>query len=254
MRYAIHGAAALSAALHAALLAIAVMSGGNVPGTPQAIEVSLVMMDRTPELRGEADRTTGTGISPTAEPPPPRVQPNAGAPPVTAPEGRRPADRQARHPGRRPDVAVRRQPPAPVEAAVLPLPHDAAAGRPAMEPAPVTASVDRAATSHGNPPRPVASGDWGIAHRVAPAYPAGARRRGIEGRVLLAVSFTADGVPRLVRIEGSSGNGQLDEAARAAVERWRFRTDRALTVEVPVVFRLRSSPGPQQVSNARARD
>lgn len=77
-----------------------------------------------------------------------------------------------------------------------------------------------------------------------PEYPAQARRRGWEGRVLLVVRVRADGVAESVRVAQSSGHDILDRAARDAVRRWRFEPARragisvAASLEVPVTFRL----------------
>lgn len=78
---------------------------------------------------------------------------------------------------------------------------------------------------------------WSVLHRVAPVYPAAARRRGSEGRVLLHAVLD-DGVPRQVRVVESSGDSQLDAAAREAVWQWRFRASGSMVVEIPIVFRL----------------
>jgi len=80
----------------------------------------------------------------------------------------------------------------------------------------------------------------------APAYPPTARRRGVEGRVIIRLTVAADGVAASATVVQSSGDAALDEAALAAARRWRF--DPALrggaaaaeTIEVPFVFRLSS--------------
>jgi protein TonB len=75
-------------------------------------------------------------------------------------------------------------------------------------------------------------------------YPTAARRRGIEGRVLLEVAVDADGRAVAVRVAESSGHRLLDEAALRAVRDWRFTPARqdgravAAKVRVPVTFRL----------------
>lgn len=77
-----------------------------------------------------------------------------------------------------------------------------------------------------------------------PVYPESARRRGIEGLVLLFVEVAADGRPKGVRIETSSGSSILDEAAVRAVERWRFKPGTLMgvptssRVRIPIRFRL----------------
>ena len=77
-----------------------------------------------------------------------------------------------------------------------------------------------------------------------PAYPESARRRGQQGRVILQVDVSPDGLPTTVSVMQSSGFPTLDAAALAAVQRWRFvpatrgGTPIAATAEVPIVFRL----------------
>jgi protein TonB len=81
-----------------------------------------------------------------------------------------------------------------------------------------------------------------------PEYPALARKRGWEGRVLLAVEVAADGTARAVRVEAGSGHDLLDEAALRAVRKWRFQPGTrdgepaAMQVLVPVHFILKDNP------------
>lgn len=82
-----------------------------------------------------------------------------------------------------------------------------------------------------------------IVYRVAPAYPLAARRRGIEGAVLLHVRFDASGQPREISVMTSSGSPMLDDAARDAAARWRFRGGAAGAVELPFTFRLAADRG-----------
>ena len=78
-----------------------------------------------------------------------------------------------------------------------------------------------------------------------PAYPRDALRDGIQGTVLLQVLVDVDGRPLDVQVQHSSGNRQLDNAARRQVlERWTFRPamkdGRAVQAIglVPVAFNL----------------
>jgi protein TonB len=80
-----------------------------------------------------------------------------------------------------------------------------------------------------------------------PPYPVTARRRGWEGKVLLQVDVSARGDVRNVEIEKSSGYTCLDDAARQAVYRWRFRpalwNGRPMPgrVKVPIHFNLKNA-------------
>lgn len=80
--------------------------------------------------------------------------------------------------------------------------------------------------------------------RSMPLYPVSARKRGIEGRVLLQVEIDAAGLPTSIRLAESSGSDALDRAALDAVRHWRFKPARranhpvAATVTIPIHFKL----------------
>jgi protein TonB len=86
--------------------------------------------------------------------------------------------------------------------------------------------------------------DAAYLNNPAPPYPVAARRRGEGGRVQLRVLVTAAGRASRVEVSSSSGSALLDEAAKDAVERWRFlparRGDEVIDawVIVPIVFSL----------------
>lgn len=88
--------------------------------------------------------------------------------------------------------------------------------------------------------------DAAYLHNPHPEYPPFSRRLGEEGKVLLKVRVTPEGLPAAVDVEKSSNFERLDEAARQAVARWRFvpakRGDEPIeaSVIVPIVFRLDS--------------
>lgn len=63
----------------------------------------------------------------------------------------------------------------------------------------------------------------GSAANPIPGYPPAARRRGIEGKVVLDVLVSAEGQALSVEIARSSGSPLLDEAACDTISRWRFR-------------------------------
>ncbi len=78
-----------------------------------------------------------------------------------------------------------------------------------------------------------------------PEYPALSRRLGEEGQVLLRVRVSAEGLPLAVEVRRSSGFPRLDEAAAAAVKRWKFvparrgETPVEAQVLIPISFTLR---------------
>jgi len=88
-----------------------------------------------------------------------------------------------------------------------------------------------------------------------PPYPLSAKRRGIEGKVLLRAEVGPDGVSNHVEVKKSSGWEMLDHAALKAVQNWRFipamKGAQAVTawVEIPVAFRL-DNDQPKQIATA----
>lgn len=75
-----------------------------------------------------------------------------------------------------------------------------------------------------------------------PVYPIELACQGIGGTTTLKVVVGADGKPGQVQLVSGSGNPQLDEQARKAVEGWQFkaatRAGQAVptTIQVPVSF------------------
>lgn len=86
--------------------------------------------------------------------------------------------------------------------------------------------------------------DAAYLHNPKPPYPLLARRRGVEGKVLLKVEVSAAGRAEQVEVAQSSGDASLDEAALNTVRTWRFvpaqRGDTAIaaSVLVPILFKL----------------
>jgi protein TonB len=67
---------------------------------------------------------------------------------------------------------------------------------------------------------------------------------GEQGKVMLRVYVSTAGIPEKVEVGTSSGSRRLDEAARLAVEQWKFLPARqgdvavAAWVIVPITFAL----------------
>ncbi len=78
----------------------------------------------------------------------------------------------------------------------------------------------------------------------APYYPQSAKRKGIQGKVLLNVVVKTDGSAASVQISRSSGSNELDEAALDAVKQWKFIPAKSkgqfvqASVIVPVEFKI----------------
>ncbi len=129
---------------------------------------------------------------------------------------------------------------------------------PIMTAAPTAASAPSFAVAPQPEPRPVetrpappappaivaARFDADYLQNPKPVYPPMSRRQGEEGKVVLRVRVSAQGTSLAVEIKQSSGYTRLDEAARSAVERWRFIPARQgadaveSTVLVPLNFTL----------------
>lgn len=78
----------------------------------------------------------------------------------------------------------------------------------------------------------------------APYYPQSAKRKGIQGKVLLSVLVQTDGTAASVQVSRSSGSNDLDVAALDAVKQWKFIPARSkghpvqASVVVPVEFKI----------------
>lgn len=75
-------------------------------------------------------------------------------------------------------------------------------------------------------------------HNPHPDYPPYARRRNIEGTVLVRIDVDADGAALRCTLVAGSGCTSLDLAALTAAKRWRFAHGPG-AVEVPFVFQIR---------------
>lgn len=86
-----------------------------------------------------------------------------------------------------------------------------------------------------------------------PKYPALARRLGVEGKVVIAVTVTPDGGVSNVRVLSSAGSSpahqQMDRAALRALKHWRYPrilqgdSPVEMVIHVPVEFRLVDTKG-----------
>lgn len=122
----------------------------------------------------------------------------------------------------------------PVEQKVAPVEEVAApvVAKAAAKPAPVEEKIEQ--------PK------FGVAYlnNPEPEYPRMAKRAGEEGRVLLKVLVSAEGLADTVSLEKSSGSERLDKAAIEAVRGWKFvparKGSQALSayVMVPINFSL----------------
>jgi protein TonB len=153
-----------------------------------------------------------------------------------------------------PPPKVERQPKPVVEKAVsapTPVPVMQPTAEHAMQQAPVAAAPpappspapSQPASEPVSPPRYNAD----YLSNPPPTYPLAARRRGIEGTVLVRAEISAGGECLRVELKKTSGAGMLDNAALEAVKMWRFvpakRGSQAVVawVEVPITFKLENN-------------
>ena len=178
--------------------------------------------------------------SPKVQPTPVPPEPTPAAPPAAQPEA----------------------PPAPVQAAETPNPQPAAAGTETFAGGDVNlggggssgarASQNLAAvgpsTSALGADGPGTLTSFAVpkgGYQMKPTYPESARRAGIEGTSLLRFEITEGGTVSRITVEKSAGHEELDRAAMAAVQKWRFEPARrgaqavAVWVTLPVRFELK---------------
>lgn len=165
---------------------------------------ALVLMPLTPPLERSLQRIIDVSFV-QAPPPPPKIPP----PPEPEP---------LRKPPRVTTTPLPPQPPTPVPVAEAPSPVTVP-----IAVAPVTSTVfDIAPATEPSTPA-------GETRRLAYdgslrlRYPAASLRAHEEGTVVLRVLVDADGLVERVEVERSSSHPKLDEAAREAVQRGRFK-------------------------------
>lgn len=227
----------ISTLLVAASLAVHVSAGALLMLLPPSLRLQDAPSPPGVPLLFEA---AAVPVAPAAPAPPPTPSP-VQASPEPVPEAPVPMPPPA-------DAPLPKPPPAATGAPKPPASHPAPA-RPAApagpKPQPPTQPSAPAATAPVasatiEPARPLAAG----AGNALPAYPESARRRRIQGHVLLDVAVTEDGRAGAVSVRQSSGSALLDEAALAAVRGWKFvpatRGGAAVAghADVPVDFHL----------------
>ncbi|OSM07101.1 putative TonB family protein [Magnetofaba australis IT-1] len=255
-------------ALHLAL-ATALLLGVRAPTPPVTLQSFQVVILPEAEAPPEVAQTEPAPPEPVAEPEPAPEEPVAEAEPareelvaeaepappqpIVAPE---PPPEPALEPESAPVVNTTRAAPAPQRRKLAPPRKQVKlVAAPPKQPAPTppsqsVATPPRAASASTTeavaaPPRftpPV--GHAGYLDNPPPQYPVLARRRGLQGRVLLRVDVGRTGEVRSVRVKQGSGHAVLDRAARATVLGWRFRPATrngaavVAQVDVPIRFVL----------------
>jgi len=201
----------------------------------------LALLQLHPDIRSRVEPVLVSLISP--QPPVVPVTPPP-SPPVLASRvepQRLPAHRQAASVASSPQDATRETSKPATALAEPSAPLAAAESPPATFAAPATAP-----SAIAESPAPVVPPRFDAAYldNPHPEYPRIARRLGEYGKVILRVYVTASGRADKVEIRTSSGSPRLDQAARDAVERWKFVPARrgdepvAAWVLVPIAFVL----------------
>ena len=171
------------------------------------------------------------------EPPQPLVAPEPTPPkPQPAPKPVAPVQRvvkQAPMPLAVPD-------PAPVP--------EAPTGVVSAPPAPVPAVTEPVAAAPAAPPAPpkveLPSSDANYLNNPPPPYPPLSKRLGEQGRVVVRVHISTDGIATRAEVQKSSGFPRLDETAVQTVLRWRYVPGKragvpeAMWYSVPINFVL----------------
>ena len=188
-----------------------------------------------------------TLLAAPAPPIPPDLPPAPPNPPAAAPV--QPAavstpTRRTTPP--RPVPIERAHPPSTVVTKSLPAPTKPEPGDSDPTPAPAPAAAVTAQATDAGPALVKARFDADYLNNPPPTYPPLSRRLAEQGRVLVRVLVDSDGTPAKVELRESSGYHRLDQAAVAAIRRWRFvparRGDQPVDawVLVPIAFNLRS--------------
>jgi protein TonB len=147
-------------------------------------------------------------------------------PPITVPD---PVKRE---------MAVAPEPLAVSPPPAIPAPSKVQDAKPSPKPKPVTHKETTSASKGAVQAEPDAL------HNEPPEYPEDSRAAREQGVVILRVEVTAYGTPAEINILKSSGYFRLDQAARRAVQHWKFTPALAAGIavaseaDVPVRFKL----------------
>lgn len=178
--------------------------------------------------------------APVPPPPEPVVQPKPVVKPRPQPKPPAPQPVSKAPTALTAETAPEPEPPAAAEPA-----EPAAPAAPA--PAAASATAAQAAPGASTPAATAARFDADYLNNPPPAYPPLSRRMREEGRVMLRVRVSPEGLPAEIELSASSGSARLDRAALDGVQRWRFvparQGGRAIEawVLVPIVFKLEGS-------------
>ena len=208
---------AIALGVHVLATVIVVICLECAPGPDELAKLDLSSVDLSFAEKEDAAAAVAPSMPSVAEPPPPKPRPVEQPPPPERPLQPLPPD----------PTAMRFVQPK-EERPTMETPPPAAAPSPAV--APRQARIDA-------PPHPKKT--------IRPEYPKGARQRGEQGNVLLEIRVNAEGTVDEVKVVGSSGFAELDEAAVKAAKAARFTPAKsggkpvASLARLPLAFKLR---------------
>lgn len=160
---------------------------------------------------------------PETPPPPPKLTLARKPPPAEA-------TRPVAPPRERPPIVSETAAVSPITVALAPPPPPTAVAESAIAPEPPPVIPPRFNADYLQNP--------------APSYPALARRMHEQGRVLIRVLVSVDGLPERIELKTSSGSVRLDHSALETIRNWKFVPARqgeqkvAAWVVVPITFTL----------------
>lgn len=215
---------ALTVLIHAGAVLLA-LSGvaTHVPRRAEPTPIAVTLLPPAPPT----PPTPAPVVMPAPEPEPaplPKPPPKPRPAPVARPRPTAPPAKP--EPPARTQEAPTAAAPAVVETPTAPAPAEP----PAPPPTPARTGV-------------AISASYAASNRP-PVQPARSLRNGEQGKVILRVMVQADGSAGEVQVRTSSGFPLLDEAARSAVQTWRFNpatSDGKAVTEwylVPIIFKL----------------
>ncbi len=235
---------AVAVALHVALI-VALLQYEPARNAIEMVAPIMVSMIMPPKL--ELPPPPPEQPKPIVQPPRPQpVQKPVEQPPIIA----RPPDLEPTPipppPEPLPALAIepaKPEPPPPVESIAKAEPAAPVQTAARAEPAP---RIEAAVRPPPVPPEPITPPQFNAdyLHNPAPTYPSLSRRMGEQGKVLVRVLVSAEGLVERIELKNSSGSRRLDQAALDAVKQWKFVPARqgelkvSAWVLVPIAFTL----------------
>jgi TonB family protein len=214
-----------------------------------ALAVTTLFRDRGPDeapatAAEEAVAVAEAPAAPPAPDAPAKEQPKPEKKVAPAPARRPPETRPPPAPPRT-SVRAARDTPAPRAESQAPAPAAAAALLPPEVPAAATApeaTPPVAAETGSSGDGPVPFSRLKVRRYVAPRYPRNALTRRVAGWVEVGFTVDTSGRTRAVRVLNAEPPGMFDDAALAAVNRWRFDTAGGVDPPFDSEIRLRFQP------------